>query len=129
MLFAVNQLPAPGNTVELGPGFYPKVVLYILLFFNILQIIMLLFAKKQNSNIEQTDSDFSLRKVLGLILIMLLYVVSLYWIDYKIGTFIFILLMMVILGVKSYKTLFSVSAISIVSIYLLFDLLLKVPMP
>ncbi|WP_102264448.1 tripartite tricarboxylate transporter TctB family protein [Mesobacillus jeotgali] len=123
MLYMVNQLPEPNATQELGPGFYPKLILYTIIFFNVLQLLLLFFSKSKASS---DNSDFQLGRFIAMIAIMIFYVLSLYYIDYKIGTFLLIFSLMLLLGVKSYKLLFSVSAVSVGTIFLLFEILLNV---
>lgn len=123
MLYMVNQLPEPNATQELGPGFYPKLILYTIIFFNVLQLLLLFFSKSKASS---DNSDFQLGRFIAMIAIMSFYVLSLYYIDYKIGTFLLIFSLMLLLGVKSYKLLFSVSAVSVGTIFLLFEILLNV---
>ncbi|WP_394138255.1 tripartite tricarboxylate transporter TctB family protein [Cytobacillus oceanisediminis] len=123
MLYMVEQLPEPNATQELGPGFYPKLILYMIISFNVLQLVMLFFSKAKASG---ETSDFQFGRFIIMIAIMTGYVLSLSYIDYKIGTFLLIFSLMVLLGVKSYKLLLSVSAISVGTIYLLFEVLLNV---
>ena len=123
MLYMVNQLPEPNATQELGPAFYPKLILYTIIFFNVLQLLLLFFSKSKPSS---ESSDFQLGRFIAMIAIMTFYVLSLYYIDYKIGTFLLIFSLMLLLGVKSYKLLFSVSAVSVGTIFLLFEILLNV---
>jgi hypothetical protein len=126
MLYMIEQLPTPPNTVELGPGFLPKLVIYVIIFFNAIQTLINIVTKSKN---QVEDSGFSARNLVLLLLIMVIYVFSLSWIDYKIGTFLLILSIMFLLGVKRYKLLLMVPAISTLSIFLLFELILNVPLP
>lgn len=123
MLYMVNQLPATNATQELGPGFFPKLILYAIIAFNILQLLILFFSKKQD---DSSESEFRFGRFLIMTGIMAAYVFSLYFIDYKIGTFLLIFSLMVLLGVKSYKMLFSVTVLSVSAIYLLFEIVLNV---
>ncbi|WP_370221699.1 tripartite tricarboxylate transporter TctB family protein [Cytobacillus sp.] len=123
MLYMVGQLPEAKATEELGPGFYPKLILYMIIVFNVLQLVMMFFSKAQASDEE---SGFEAGRFFIMIAIMTGYVMSLSYIDYKIGTFLLILSLMLLLGVKSYKLLISVSVISVGTIYLLFEVLLNV---
>jgi len=126
MLYMVGQLPERPNTVELGPGFLPKLVIYFILFFNALQTIVNILAMRKHA---EEESEFNGRNLVILLVIMVGYVFSLEFIDYKIGTFILILSIMFLLGVKRYKTLIMVSGISTLTIFLLFEIILNVPMP
>lgn len=125
MLYMINQLPQPKSTVELGPGFFPKLIIYLIIFLSALQIIVLFFTKKEAPDESQEVSNW---KVIAMIVSMVAYVASLSFFDYKIGTFLFIPAVMVLLGVKKYKVLFLVSSISTASIFLLFEVLLNVPL-
>lgn len=123
MLYMVKQLPTPNSIQGLGPGFYPTIILYTIIFFNALQLLILFFSKSKTSS---GSSDFQAGRFLVMIAIMTGYVLSLSYIDYKIGTFLLIFSLMILLGVKSYKLLLSVSVISVATIFLLFEVLLNV---
>ncbi|WP_209124155.1 tripartite tricarboxylate transporter TctB family protein [Alkalihalobacillus sp. BA299] len=125
MLYVINQIPHRPNTAGLGPDFFPKLIIYLIIFFNALQMIILLLAKSVNPDDEEKVNFF---KVFALIGSMIAYVASLSFFDYRIGTFLFIIVVMVLLGVKNYRVLFLVSSISTASIFLLFEVLLKVPL-
>lgn len=123
MLYAIEQLPEPTATQELGPAFYPRLIVYAIIFFNVLQLIALVFTKVKNKG---EKIEFRFGRFLIMVGIMTAYVFSLSHIDYKIGTFLFILSLMVLLGVKSYKLLVSVSVLAVGAIFLLFEVLLNV---
>ncbi|MBG9657910.1 tripartite tricarboxylate transporter TctB family protein [Cytobacillus firmus] len=123
MLYMVEKLPEPNATQELGPGFYPKLIIYMIIVFNVLQLVMLFLTKVKASD---EASEFQFSRFFIMIAIMTGYVLSLSYIDYKIGTFLLIFSLMLLLGVKSYKLLLSVSVISVGTIYLLFEVLLNV---
>jgi putative tricarboxylic transport membrane protein len=123
MLYTIEQLPEPAATQELGPAFYPKLIVYAIIFFNVLQLITLVFTKAKN---KDEKVEFRFGRFLLMVVIMTAYVFSLSHIDYKIGTFLFILALMVLLGVKSYKLLLSVSVLAVGAIFLLFEVLLNV---
>ncbi|MEH7442652.1 tripartite tricarboxylate transporter TctB family protein [Bacillus sp. JJ1122] len=124
MLYMVKQLPTPNSIQGLGPGFYPTIILYTIIFFNALQLLILFFSKTKKTS--SGSSDFQAGRFLVMIAIMTGYVLSLSYIDYKIGTFLLIFSLMILLGVKSYKLLLSVSVISVATIFLLFEVLLNV---
>lgn len=123
MLYAVERLPVPAATDELGPAFYPRLIVYAIIVFNVLQLIVLVFTKAKNKG---GNIEFHFGRFLIMVVIMTAYVFSLSHIDYKIGTFLLILSLMLLLGVKSYKLLLSVSVLAVGAIYLFFELLLNV---
>ncbi|MDX5475012.1 MAG: tripartite tricarboxylate transporter TctB family protein [Bacillaceae bacterium] len=126
MLTVINKLPEPRSTVELGPAFFPRLLIYLIIILNIVQIFIALLSK-QKEVVEETES-VNIWKVVLMIASMIAYVTSLHVIDYRIGTFLFILAVMALLGVKKYRPLFLVPAIATGSIYVLFEVLLNVPL-
>lgn len=129
MLFQANQLPTGFNDSEVGSAFFPIVILSILIVLNIIDIITK-YVNKEDENKEHKElPKINLKKLLLLVIIMFLYVGILGWIDYRIITFIFVLSVMLIINLKDYKMALIVSVGFVLLLYLIFDLLLRVPMP
>ncbi|WP_373893553.1 tripartite tricarboxylate transporter TctB family protein [Virgibacillus natechei] len=129
MLVQAFQLPSGFSGGELGPEFFPVVILCILILLNIIDMITK-YVNRITENKEQKElPKIIFKNYFLLVFLMVLYVASLGWIDYRISTFIFVFSIMLIIDLKDYKRALIVSVGFVLFLFLVFDLLLRVPMP
>nr|WP_272899182.1 tripartite tricarboxylate transporter TctB family protein [Caldalkalibacillus salinus] len=125
MLYFVKELPEPTGAVELGPAFFPKLILYFIILLCILQILTITLSNHK----QMSAGDSNMGSVMLLIANMIGYVFGLEIIGYQLSTLIFISLLLALLGVRNYKILISVPLVSVLIIFVVFDWMLNVPMP
>lgn len=135
MLVASFQLESGSRIAQIGPGYYPKLVLYVLIGLNLIDIV-LKFVQQRQETAESEESEeqsettqFMWKRFLVLIPLLVLYVLSLDWFDYRISTFVFVLLIMLMIDLKNYKRAIIASLGFVMAIYVVFDYLLQIPMP
>lgn len=141
MLVAALQLDSGSSIAQIGPGYYPKLVLYALIGLNLIDIVLKLIQHKQETaetaetaeseeSEEQSETtQFMWKKFLVLVPLLVLYVLSLDWFDYSISTFVFVLIIMLMIDLKNYKRAIIASLGFVIAIYVVFDYLLRIPMP
>lgn len=130
-LYFINQLPVAKNTVGLGAGFFPSLIIWFILIINFLLVIncfLLLRSKAEVEDEEDTEKQ-SLLRFFGIVGLLVLYVWSWELIDYKITTFLFLLIGMKMLYISDWKKLIIIPLGIVILIYLFFEVLLRIPMP
>lgn len=129
MLYTAFQMPTASTTTMNGPAFYPKLILYVLIGLNLIDMLQkVINYKRENSDAEFTPR-IMVKKFILLVVLLGAYIFSLNWIDYRIGTFIMVFAIMFIIEPKRYKRGLIVSAGFVLAIYVIFDYLLRIPMP
>lgn len=129
MLVQSFQLPSGFSAGQLGPEFFPIIILIVLIVLNIVDMINKYLNRVAEDEEKKDLQKINYKKFLLLAFLMFTYVASLGWIDYRINTFILIFSIMLIIDLKDYKRALFVSAGFIIFLFLVFDLLLGVPMP
>lgn len=129
MLFASYQLPGSQSTVELGPGFYPRMIIFILIILNIIDIAIKIINDKKEQKEQGNLPAIAYGKLLIMIIVMSSYILSLKFVDYRIATFLLVYIIMLIIDKNKYKQALFVAIGFVLTIYVIFDYLLRIPMP
>lgn len=114
---------------------YIRFLLYILFVLSVLYIISSLKSLINSKGILKERWKFKLRfnpeliRLLSLIVILVLYVVGLKYIGYFVSTLAFIWITMFVLGDVNKKSMVVLPVILLGSIYLFFNILLKIQLP
>jgi len=124
VLYMSSLLPSQSGLMELGPSFYPRIVACALILLTIIQAILDLVVNRTKEN----TVTIKWGRVLGLSLIMITYIYVLPWIGYKIGSFVLMTSIMMLLGVRGHR-LIVIPIIVIGVVYLVFQYFLKTPLP
>ncbi|MGB9698677.1 MAG: tripartite tricarboxylate transporter TctB family protein [Thermodesulfobacteriota bacterium] len=109
-----------------GPGFFPFLLAIVLAFFS-LALIFQNWARDKAS-LPFWERQNWLRPLLGLI-ILTGYAILLNSLGFLISTFLFLIIWMVVIERLSWKTIFGVSIATTIVLFLIFGLLLEVPLP
>lgn len=189
-LYFTSQLPQSTNKIDVGSGFFPKIVLWLIIITNTIVLITDIVAKKRSSTAEQsiksteTKNDMSKEgengqsavannhlneeknaevtqdeeveediatekqnvktndseneiiqdstsvvRFITIVSILIIYIYSWNIIDYKISTAILAIVIMYMLTIRSWKILTFVTAGMIASIYVFFEVIMRIPMP
>ena len=132
MLVAAFQLDSGSSIAQIGPAYYPKLILYVLIGLNLIDIVLKFIQHRQETEESEEESEttqFMWKRFLILIPLLVLYVFSLDWLDYRISTFVFVLIIMLMIDMKNYKRAIVASLGFVIAIYVVFDYLLRIPMP
>jgi putative tricarboxylic transport membrane protein len=123
ILFYIISFSFPSNE-KVGPSVVPRLWIFILVPLNIFLITNIL---KQKGNIEKkANNQIMVFKFIGL---LILYLISIFYIGYFISTFIFIFAGIYMLGYRKYLTMLIISFGWLLFSYLIFYKLLYVPLP
>lgn len=107
---------------------FPRMVSILLIILT--TIYVFLQSMKNNcQESKQKGKDLVIKKLIYVIITTTLYLISLGVLGYLISTPIYLAVTMILLGSKNKKTIFLVSTISVVLIYVGFKVLLNVPIP
>jgi len=113
----------PSNE-KVGPSVIPRLWIIILIPLNIYLLINILRQKKE---IEHKDENKTI--VFGFIGLLILYLISIFYLGYFISSFVFLFIGMYILDYRKYLTILLISAGWLLFSYLIFYKLLYVPLP
>ena len=122
----VARLP----TDPLGPGFWPKGLSYALAMFSVILIVQGLLEKEDSSTEPPIDfkSD-GFRRVLKMFGILIVFLVITYFLSIYVGLLFMIPIVMHLLGERNIKIMIPFTLVACVFIFIVFKLLLKVPLP
>lgn len=109
---------------SVGPSVVPRLWIFFLVPLNLLLLVITI---KSQAKIEKTTTDLSL--VYTIIILLILYLTSIYILGYFISSFIFILVSLKILGYKKKLKAVVISSSWILFSWLIFFKLLYVPLP
>jgi len=123
IIFFIVSYSFPSNE-DVGPSVVPRLWIFILIPLNIYLLIDILHQRKE---IKQPKGDQKIvYKFIGL---LLLYLLSIFYIGYFISSFIFLFLGIYMLGYRKYITMLIISSAWLLFSYLIFYKLLYVPLP
>jgi len=123
IIFFIISFSFPDNE-KVGPSVVPRLWIFILIPLNIYLMFDIFRQKKE---IEHKDENKKI--VFGFIGLLILYLISIFYIGYFISTFIFIFAGIYILGYRKYLTMLIISFGWLLFSYLIFYKLLYVPLP
>lgn len=116
------------DTDILGPDFLPKLYSVFLVIFGLILIINAIIKKKRETA-EMRSTNHSFLYGLASMLIVFIYILVLPYIGFYISTILVMLALLYFLKVRNYVILFSVSLGTITFLFIIFEKLLKVPIP
>jgi len=103
MIFFVISYSFPSNE-KVGPSVIPRLWIFILIPLNIFLLIDIL---RQNKEIENIGENKNI--VFGFIALLILYLISIFYLGYFISTFVFLFVGIYILGYRKYLTILLIS--------------------
>jgi putative tricarboxylic transport membrane protein len=127
--FLVNSLFLTGtqNSMDVGPAAFPTLssigIILASLFYMIREV------RKKNGQSSEKITISNRFKVYISMILLVVYILIIQLAGYYIASVVFIPLFLYIVGVKNILKLIPVSAGFILFVYVVFDLLLEVPMP
>ena len=112
-------------------GFFPFITGVILAFLALIQVVGVFTAGKAG---EDKAEDFfpqqdSVKRLLITLAILFLYAIALEYVGFLITNFLFMVLLLRGLEPQGWKTVLVTAFLTSISCYVLFDILLKVPVP
>ncbi|MFP7443011.1 MAG: tripartite tricarboxylate transporter TctB family protein [Bacillota bacterium] len=127
--FLVNSLFLPGtqNPMDVGPAAFPILSAVGLIVASTLYLVMVIRKKRESGGKRITISNQM--KVFISMAILIAYIFTIQYAGYYIASILFIPLFLFNVGVKRIVNLVPVSAGFILFVYVLFDVLLEVPLP
>ena len=123
IVFFLISYTFPSNE-KVGPSVIPRLWIIILIPLNIYLIIDVLRKKKKIEPKEENN-----KIVFGFIGLLILYLISIFYLGYFISSFVFLFIGMYMLGYRRYLTILLISAGWLLFSYLIFYKLLYVPLP
>lgn len=126
--YFVNQLPEVSANMDVGPAFFPKLIIWVIFVMNILFVLNQLFIMK-NAEEDEEEIKQSITRFFMIIILLIAYIFSWNIIDYKIATFLLLIAIMFMLSIREWKKLVIISAGFVLITYILFEVLLRVSMP
>lgn len=105
-----------------GPDFWPRVILVCLMGLSLLLFIVSLKGKGTK------EIDWNIKHLMPVFLLGLLYLLLINYLNYLIATFFFIILLLVFLGVRNWKTSVLFNIIYLIIVYFIFVRILGVPL-
>lgn len=115
-----------GNLKRPGPGFFPFLLAVVLALFS-LALILQNWAKDKIPR-PFWEKNSWLRPLLGLV-ILISYAILLNYLGFLIATFLFLIIWMVVIEQLAWKKIFAVSIATTIILFLIFGILLEVPLP
>lgn len=129
-LYFVNQLPVQKNSVDIGAGYFPSIIIWFIIIVNVLLVIDKLITVKSSTNEEhEIPEKQSVIRFLSIVGLLIVYVWSWEVVNYKLTTFLFLMIGMLMLYIKDWRKLIIIPAGIVLLIYLFFEVLLHIPMP
>lgn len=123
IIFFIISFSFPSNE-KVGPSIIPRLWIFILIPLNIYLLFNILRQKK-----EIVQERGNTKIVFGFIGLLIIYLISIFYIGYFISSFIFLLVGIYMLGYRKYLTMLLISAGWLLFSYLIFYKLLYVPLP
>lgn len=127
VLNVISKLPEGTSLAQSGPGFFPKVIIIIMLIVSVALIIKDLISNKEKSKFEINNDDEI--KVVLLIIAIALYIFLLSKIGYVITTAILLIITFWLFGYRNKIKLISLSIATPIIINFVFKALLQVQLP
>ena len=134
VVFFLVSLSLPGVNTGMGPGGWPRIILSLMFLLGIILLIkeLRLFRKAQGAEKETVEEEkstpYSFRHWLAVGVIILL-TLTIKQIGFPLAAMLFIAVMALVLGMRSWKIILSVSLIAAVAISILFMKVLFLPLP
>lgn len=127
--FLVNSLflNSPQNTADFGPSVFPIISSVGIILASVYYIVRIIIKKTAESNVKIGIRNRN--RVLIAIAVILGYISTMELAGYYISSAIFIPLFLFAAGVKGYKQIISVSIGFTFFVYIVFDVLLGIPLP
>jgi|SRR5690625_3515068 len=129
IVFLINSLVFPKEISNApGPGFYPSIISLILIVLGVIIFIQSLVLKRE----QKVEISFKSKPVVfvyKVILITFFYVVLLPFIGFYVTTFLFLALMMYIMGFKNRKFLVIIPIGITLFLVFIFQTLFHIPLP
>jgi len=123
VIFFVISFSFPSNE-KVGPSVIPRLWIFVLIPLNLITLINIF------RNKEAVDhSDEQQKTVYQFIGLLIIYLISIYYIGYFISSFIFLFMGIYMLGYRKYRTMLIISAGWLIFSYFIFYKLLFVPLP
>lgn len=123
----------PHPMVPVGPGFYPRIVLGITALMGLALVIRDLVGRRRPRPAAEGKGGVHYGLVVATFGVFAAYVVSLPWLGFRVGTFLFIAAMQATLdpprGARRWIVLVVVAAVSTAAIYFVFERYLQVLLP
>ena len=119
--FLVNSMKLQDDA-----GTFPKFMAGLLMFLNTVYLIDVLRGKDAP---KKKKEEIVQKRLVGAVFISIVYVAGLNFLGFLITSLVCIPAMMVILGVKSKKTIAIMTVVSVALLWLFFGLFLNVPLP
>jgi asparagine N-glycosylation enzyme membrane subunit Stt3 len=107
------------------PSEFPKLISLLL---TLLAVILMLTAFKRREE-KTKETVYNFYPVICVILCLIVYILVLRWIGYIVSSIVLIFSVILILGYKKKKRVFIISLASVTVIYLIFKIILGVPLP
>jgi putative tricarboxylic transport membrane protein len=127
IIFLSKDFPKEVSSAP-GPGFYPKIISYILIGLGIILLIQTLFTQKKKEMVvlfKSQEAKF-VYKIVG---ITILYLIMLTIIGFTISTLLFLFVTFYVMGLKSYKLLIIIPIVTTTALLLLFKGVFHIPLP
>jgi len=123
LIFYLLSFSFPSNE-DVGPAIVPRLWIFILIPLNLVLLVSILIKKEKI--MSTTDSNRSVFKFLGL---LVLYLLGIHFLGYFFSTFFFVIAGILLLGYKNIRMTLIISACWLLFSYLVFYKLLYVPLP
>lgn len=120
---------SPQGGGDIGAYAYPQLIAYIALILNLLVTINLLRNKSVSTKNKKHLLDKNYSTTTLLLSLLVGYVAILPWVGYKMSTGILILLLMLLFKIREYKLLIFIPVGMVLVLYVIFENLLRVPLP
>jgi uncharacterized membrane protein len=129
LILLSRTFPIQMGTGDPGSGFWPTVLGFIIIVLSTVLLIVSRFGKSEKLSILINLSSESHSHTYAIIGMSILFCVLLYFAGFVVSLFVFCYTSMFFLGVKSRKEKILTSLIIVGSIYIIFGIILKTPLP
>lgn len=124
-IFLANQFQ---TDALYGPDFFPKLILYILIFCSVLLLIKVIINYKKNS-VHVSFNKVTGIKITAFIILLIIYINLFFWIGFIFSTIIFLLIAQYIFGMRKYIQLILISVAVPILLHFIFSYLFQIPLP
>ena len=120
----------PENTPGsgLGPGFFPRILIIMMLFISIYLIATSIIKKKKEKSVSVGFNVNKLKKPILIVCLTILYTITLNYLGFLLDTIIYLIITSILFGNKYLQSLLF-SIIFTFLVYLIFKKMLRVPLP
>ena len=119
----------PQKELGLGPGDYPRVIVYVLGFLGLLLSVQSIFKIRKKTEKDKIFEKGEILQVFYLILCVAVYLTILAYLGFVVLTPIFMFVMMHIFGMRKWIKMVVISLVTTAIIYVLFDRFFLVLLP